>query len=85
MITAMKQTKDMVKHHKSVVNKLDSILISLDILMEDPLFINNIHGEQELSLDQTVELFKAIKEQFIPLNVTPKLDPLHEAGEIDIS
>ncbi len=85
MITAMKQTKDMVKHHKSVVNKLDSILISLDILMEDPLFIDNIHGEQELSLDQTVELFKAIKEQFIPLNVTPELDPLHEADEIDIS
>jgi|TARA_E500000305_G_C3857856_1_gene159220 hypothetical protein len=85
MITAMKQTKDVVKHHKTIVNKLDSILISLDILMEDPLFIDNIHGEQELSLDQTVELFKAIKEQFIPLNVTPELDPLHEADEIDIS
>ena len=85
MITAMKQTKDMVKHHKLIVGKLDSILISLDTLMEDPLFIDNIHGEQELSLDQTVELFKAIKEQFIPLNVTPELDPIHEADEIDIS
>jgi len=85
MITAMKQTKDMVKHHKSVVSKLDSILINLDILMEDPLFIDNIHGEQELSIDQAVELLKAIKSQFIPLNPEPELSPLHESGIIDVS
>tara|TARA_R100000008_G_scaffold10014_1_gene5037 strand:+ start:2867 stop:3124 length:258 start_codon:yes stop_codon:yes gene_type:complete len=85
MIKAMKESKDMVKHHKDVVKKLDSILINIDTLLEDPLFIDNIHGEQELSLDQSVDLIKAIKDQFIPLNVTPEPSPVHEAGEIDIS
>ena len=85
MIHAMKSSTDMVKHHRSVVKKVDSILNNIDMLREDPLFIDNIHGEQELSLDQSVDLIKAIKDQFIPLNVTPEPSPVHEAGEIDIS
>ena len=63
MISAMKQNTDMFKHHKGVVKRLDSILKDVEILMEDPLFIDGIHGEQELSLDQALELIKGIKEQ----------------------
>ena len=53
--------------------------------MEDPLFVDNIHGEQELSLDQTVELLSGIRSNFLPLNVTPEISPAHESGMIDVS
>ena len=85
MISAMKQNTDMFKHHKGVVKRLDSILKDVEILMEDPLFIDGIHGEQELSLDQALELIKAIKDQFKPLNPEPEERPLHEAGVSDVS
>ena len=53
--------------------------------MEDPLFIDGIHGEQELSLDLAVDLFTNIKAGFIPLNELPKMTAAHEAGTIDVS
>ena len=85
MITAMQTDTNMKKHYKHVVQNLENILKSIDTLREDPLFIDNIHGEQELGLDQAIEMLTAIKNQFIPLNVTPELSPAHESGEIDIS
>ena len=78
MITAMKQSRDMVKHHKDVVKTLDSIHKDIEMLLEDPLFIDGIHGEQELSIDQSLEQFK-------PLNPEPEEQPLHEAGVSDVS
>ena len=85
MISAMKQNTDMFKHHKGVVKRLDSILKDVEILMEDPLFIDGIHGEQELSLDQALELLKAIKEQFIPLKAEPEFRPEFESAVSDVS
>ena len=85
MITAMQSDTNMKKHYKLVVQNLENILKNIDTLREDPLFIDNIHGEQELGLDQAIEMLTAIKNQFIPLNVTPELSPAHESGEIDIS
>ena len=85
MITAMKNSTDMNKHHQSVVRRLDEILNSLDMLLEDPLFIDNIHGEQDLSLDQTVELIKIIKAQFLPEKEAPEISPLYESGAFDVS
>ena len=85
MITTMKQSRDMVKHHKNVVKTLDSIHKDIEMLLEDPLFIDGIHGEQELSIDQSLELLKAIKDQFKPLNPEPEEQPLHEAGVSDVS
>ena len=85
MISAMKQNRDMVKHHKSVVTTLDSILKDIEMLLEDPLFIDGIHGEQELSLDQSLELLRAMRDQFKPLNPEPEERPLHEAGVSDVS
>ena len=75
----------MLKHHKNVVKTLESILKNIEMLQEDPIFIDGIHGEQELSLDQALELLKAIKEQFIPLKPEPEARPLHEAGVSDVS
>ena len=85
ILTAMKQSKDIVKHHQSVVKKLTSILNNLEILQEDPIFIDGIHGEQELSLDQALELLKAIKEQFIPLKAEPEFRPEFESAVSDVS
>ena len=85
MIKSMKQNTDMLKHHKNVVKTLESILKNIEMLQEDPIFIDGIHGEQELSLDQALELLKAIKEQFIPLKPEPEERPLHEAGVSDVS
>ena len=53
--------------------------------MEDPLFINNIHGEQELSLDQAIELLSNIRVQFLPAPKAPEFPPGHEAASIDVS
>ena len=85
MIKTMQQNKDKVKSHQEVVKKLVSIINNVEILQEDPIFIDGIHGEQELSLDQALELIKAIKEQFIPLKVAPEFRPEHEAGVSDVS
>jgi len=83
MITTMQQNK--VKHHQTVVKKLVSIINNVEILQEDPIFIDGIHGEQELSLDQTLELLKAIKEQFIPLKEEPEFRPEFESAVSDVS
>ncbi len=85
MIKSMKQNTDMLKHHKNVVKTLESILKNIEMLQEDPIFIDGIHGEQELSIDQALELLKAIKEQFIPLKPEPEERPVHEAGVSDVS
>ena len=61
------------------------MLRDIDWLMEDPLFIDNIHGEQELSLDQAVELFNNIRVQFLPDPKVPEFSPAHESGSIDVS
>ena len=85
MIKTMQQNKDKVKSHQEVVKKLVSIINNVEILQEDPIFIDGIHGEQELSLDQTLELLKAIKEQFIPLKGEPEFRPEFESAVSDVS
>ena len=85
MIKTMQQNKDKVKSHQEVVKKLVSIINNVEILQEDPIFIDGIHGEQELSLDQSLELLKAIKEQFIPLKAEPEFRPEFESAVSDVS
>ena len=41
------------------------LLKTIDGLREDPIFIDTIHGEQELNLDQTIELFNGIRSHFV--------------------
>ena len=50
-----------------------------------PLFITNIHGEQELNLDQAIELFKGIKVQFEPEPQVKENSPEYEAASFDIT
>jgi hypothetical protein len=35
-------------------------------LMDDPIFLDTIHGEQELALDQALEMIDNIKYNFEP-------------------
>ena len=85
MISSLKKDKEKEKHYEKIVSTLESMLRDISDLMEDPLFVDNIHGEQELSLDQAVELLSGIRTNFLPLNVTPELSPVHESGMIDVT
>ncbi len=83
MLSTLEKSK--AKHYEKIVNTLDSMLRDIDELMEDPLFIDNIHGEQELSLDQSVELLNNIRVQFLPAPSVPEFSPAHVSGSIDVS
>ena len=85
VFNTMKKNTDIKKRHQAIVKDLISITNSLEKLQEDPIFIDGIHGEQELSLDQALELLKAIKEQFIPLKAEPEFRPEFESAVSDVS
>ena len=70
---------------KTDLKKLDGVLSTIDGLREDPLFIDTIHGEQELSLDQTIELFNGIRTHFLPPNAPPELAAGFETSAFDVS
>jgi signal transduction histidine kinase len=53
------------RYHE-ILNKLTVIINYLEELGEDPIFIDTIHGEQEMGLDLTLELLETIKSQFEP-------------------
>ena len=47
-VMKLKEKNDIKKHYASVLKKLDGVLKTIDGLREDPIFIDTIHGEQEL-------------------------------------
>lgn len=55
---------------ESIQRRLDAITCELDELLENPVFINTIHGEQEMQLELTIELLEAITIKFQPQEVT---------------
>ena len=83
MIADMKKKVPLETHHKEVVKRLDAVLKTVEDLQEDPLFIDNIHGEQELNLDQSIELFKGIRVQFTPPPEVIQNSPEYEAASFD--
>tara|TARA_R100000908_G_scaffold55444_1_gene30728 strand:- start:200 stop:469 length:270 start_codon:yes stop_codon:yes gene_type:complete len=83
MLSTLEKSK--TKNYEKIVDTVDSMLRDIDELMENPLFIDNIHGEQELSLDQAVELFNNIRVQFLPDPKVLEFSPAHESGSIDVS
>ena len=85
MIMKLKEKTDIKKHHSNILRKIDTVLKHLDDLREDPLFIEQIHGEQELSLDQTIELFNGIRSHFLPPNAPPELAAGFETSSFDVS
>jgi len=85
MIMKLKEKTDVKKHHAVILKKIDGALKTLDGLREDPIFIDTIHGEQELSLDQTIELFNGIRSHFLPPNAPPDLAAGFETSSFDVS
>ena len=80
-INAMKSSESFEKRYEAISAQLHTVLNKLDDLLEDPLFIDNIHGEQEIALDQATELIEAIIIRFEP-TTTPEL---RGAGWVDDS
>ena len=62
----MSNSPTLETQYENIVNKLELILNTLDDLMEDPIFMDNIHGEQEMSLDLFYELIDTIITRFNP-------------------
>tara|TARA_R100000988_G_scaffold79380_1_gene42935 strand:+ start:832 stop:1083 length:252 start_codon:yes stop_codon:yes gene_type:complete len=81
----LKEKTDIKKHHTNVLRKIDTVLKHIDDLREDPLFINNIHGEQELNLDQTIELLVGIRDNFITDQKEKELPIGFESSSFDVS
>ena len=81
----LKEKTDVKKHHANILRKVDTVLKHIDDLREDPLFIEQIHGEQELSLDQTIELFNGIRSHFVPADSQRNLEPGFETNSFDVS
>ena len=85
MIMKLKEKTDIKKHHSNILRKIDSVLKHIDDLREDPLFIEQIHGEQELSLDQTIELLIGIKTKFVTEKKDMELPIGFESSSFDVS
>ena len=84
-VMKLKEKTDLKKHHASILKKLDSVLPTIDGLREDPMFIDSIHGEQELSLDQTIELLVGIRTKFITEKKDLELPIGFESSSFDVS
>jgi MinD-like ATPase involved in chromosome partitioning or flagellar assembly len=54
------------KHCKKILERLETIIVILEDLLEDPIFLDTIHGEQELSLDLALEVLDGIVVKFEP-------------------
>ena len=57
------------KKHCAFIDTLNKIHNELSNLLEDPLFLDSIHGEQEASLDLTLELIETIVHRLTPAEV----------------
>ena len=85
MIMKLKEKTDIKKQNAAILKKIDSILKNIDDLREDPLFIDNIHGEQELNLDQTIELLTGIRTHFVADKKDKELPIGFESSSFDVS
>jgi MinD-like ATPase involved in chromosome partitioning or flagellar assembly len=54
------------KHCEKILERLETIIVILEDLLEDPIFLDTIHGEQELSLDLALEVLDGIVVKFEP-------------------
>ena len=58
------------KRYAGFMTTLHHIYNELANLLEDPLFLDSIHGEQEMALDQTLELLESVMFRFSPVETT---------------
>ena len=85
-IRSMKEDPSLAKRYKSIVETLETAYRCLEDLMDDAVFLDTIHGEQELQLDQALELIDNIKYNFEPEYFVPNDFPVGDRfGDSDVS
>ena len=84
VVRTMKKSDLLALHHEEIVLKLQTICKEMEDLMDDPLFVDNIHGDQELALDQMLELVDGIKARFQPEVPRPELPYGYEQQQYDV-
>jgi hypothetical protein len=61
-------SKDAVdKKTKAILKSLSDVIGAIDDLLEEPIFLDTIDGEQELALDWTLEMLLKIQSKFEPV------------------
>ena len=83
-VRTMAKSESVEKRFESILEKINAIIFTLDDLLEDPLFLDTIHGEQELSLDLALEVLDGIAAKFEPqVEIKPQY-PLVEDDSFDV-
>ena len=84
-IAKMKEDCTVEKRFQSIIQTLDTAYRCLEDLMDDPIFLDTIHGDQELALDQALELIDNIKYNFEPEYALPLVTESDRFGNADVS
>ena len=84
-IAKMKEDCTVEKRFQSIIQTLDTAYRCLEDLMDDPIFLDTIHGDQELALDQALELIDNIKYSLEPEYTLPLVTESDRFGNADVS
>jgi hypothetical protein len=84
-IKSMMDSTDIDKRYQHIVETLETAYRCLEDLMDDPIFLDTIHGEQELALDQSLELIDGIKYSFVPEYLLPEYHDRDRFDPADVS
>lgn len=79
----MAQPDTIDKHFQDIIDKLSTVIGTLEDLIENPIFLDTIHGEEELGLDLAMELLDQIYVKFAPEEAEVVVDPRFEAESFD--
>ncbi len=82
-VRTMAQSESIERHFKKISERLDAIIVMLDDLLEDPVFLDTINGEQELSLDLALEVLDGICAKFEPDVPKPEDFPIVKDDSYD--
>ena len=75
--------ENLEQKNAQIVSMLEGIINTIDELFENPVFINNIEGEEELRLDSFTEMLESMVEQFVPAPEAAPFQPQFEAESFD--
>jgi hypothetical protein len=84
-IRTMAANESIEKRFEGILEKINSIICTLDDLLEDPIFLDTIHGEDEMSLDLALELLDRISVKFEPTSVTLQDHRIYVDDSFDVN
>lgn len=83
-IRTMAASEPIEKRFEVILEKINNIICTLDDLLEDPIFLDTIHGEEEMSLDLTLELLDGIVSKFEPSPASSQEYPIRVDDTFDV-